>query len=111
MPHNSCYQIELFSLDNPKETKLLSDILYHCTLINGEKGKNLEINYFYFANHGTKEQLEKAEKELREFYQTQQKVAHKLERILEKSPEIQELRENFSFLGNIYSLEIKRKAA
>ena len=78
--------------------KLTSDILYNCTFINGQKGKNLEINYFYFKHHGTPEEVEKAKRELNEFHQIQQNIASDLERNLNNSLGINFLRKSFYFL-------------
>jgi len=106
------YQTELCNWDNPKDAKFLSNLLYHCTLIDGKKGRNPFVNYRYFENHGTKEEFENAKKDLKEFKENQKNLANELEKELKNSPkEVKEIRRYFSCLEGLQYVQINRNAA
>jgi len=100
---------ELCDWNNQEEAIFLSKLLYTCTKINGQIGKNPLVNYHYFKYHGTKEEFEKAKKDLDEFCNIQMEIANRLEKKL-KDPtlNLKKVREKFYFLGVEHYIEIEK---
>ena len=49
------YRKELCDLNDSKEGKILSKLLYESTFINGKIGKDPCVNYWYFKYHPSEE--------------------------------------------------------
>jgi hypothetical protein len=58
------YQTELLDLNNPDNAKFISALLYDCLIINGERGKDPNINVFYFKYHENKEKSSQLENQV-----------------------------------------------
>jgi len=75
----------------------------------GKLEKNPLINYHYFKYHGTKEEFEKANKDLDEFDNIQMEIANRLEKKLKDSSlNLKKVREKFYFLGVEHYIEIEK---
>jgi len=106
------YQIEVCNLNDPRDERIISDLLYHSCFIEGQIGRNPHINYRYFKHHGTREQSAKAEKELEEFYELREKIAGGLEKEFESMKnKPKKLRKEFVFLGVRHFVEIRANQA
>jgi len=101
---------ELLDLNNPDNAKFISALLYDCFLINGKKGKDPNINAFYFKYHGTKQEYENSKKELKEFSKKHKETISKLEKQAKNVPDdVNRIIEYFLFLGVWWQVEIGRK--
>ena len=105
------YQTELCNLKkNKSDAKIMSDIAYNCTFVNGRKGQNPMINAFYFKYHGTKEEYENAKKELKDFNKKRMDIANKLKKQAKSvSDDINRIVEYFYFLSIVWGVSIERK--
>ncbi|MCR4327195.1 MAG: hypothetical protein NUV46_01290 [Nanoarchaeota archaeon] len=100
------YRRELCNIENPEERKVLSSVLYFGTL---PRGSDPYINYWYYKDHGTKEEFQNAEKGLTKFLDDKVKLVNDLIEKIEKSNgQIKELTGYIGFKSVFYPFTVKK---